>query len=224
MKCVCGFAVMAALVAALVVPGGCAQIATSMLINAAPELLAGTLGQYGMRKEFAEATPLIKARDWLGLSTLARQKLEAQPARGEWWQLAGYGHMQAGELTVARDCFERVTKLMPEEVDGWNLYAYTLKQLGQHRAAIAALEHSLQVDTTSTTALVLLGDVYAETRQPVDAVRAYERALAIDSKDIFAWYGMGLLAKRQNDAPLLERATKALKPLYAPFAEELARK
>lgn len=203
---------------------GCAQIATSMLINAAPELLASTLGQYNVRTEFSDATPLIKARDWLGLSTLARQKLDKEPARGEWWQLAGYGHMQAGEFAIAIDCFERVTRLLPEEVNGWILYAFTLKQTGENRAALNVLDKALQVDPTSTQALVILGDIHAEGRRPLDAMRAYDRALQIDGRDIFAWYAIGLLAKRGNDAPALERAIKSLRQLHPPFADDLARK
>ena len=202
---------------------GCAQLATSMLVNLAPELLAVTLGQYGVRKEFEEALPLIKARDWLGLSTLARQKLEKEPGRGEWWQLAGYGHMQSGEMRIARDCFERVTQLLPEEIHGWNLYALTLKQTGELRAALLATERARQVDPTSIAALVLQGDIHAEGRRPVEAARAYERALQIDGQDIFAWYGLGLLGRRSGDTALTERALKALRPLYAPFADELAR-
>jgi len=208
----------------LAIASGCAQIATSMLINAAPELLASTLGQYNVRTEFSDAAPLIKARDWLGLSTLARQKLEKEPARGEWWQLAGYGHMQAGEFAIARDCFERATRLLPEEISGWNLYAYTLKQTGEPRAAMNALDKALQVDPTSTQALVILGDIHAEGRRPLEAIRAYDRALQIDERDIFAWYGMGLLAKRSNDSSTLDRAIKALTQLHPPFAAELAKK
>ena len=209
---------------ALAMAAGCAQLATSFIINAAPELLARTLGQYTLRKEFEESVPLVRARDWLGLSTLARQKLEAQPTRGEWWQLAGYGHMQSGEMSVARDCFERVTKLLPEEIDGWNLYALTLKQTGEPRAALVALERALQVDPTSTASLVILGDIHAEARRPLEAARAYERALVIDGQEIFAWYGLGLLGRRINDTALLDRAVKALRPLHAPFADELLRK
>lgn len=208
----------------LVLGAGCAQMATSMLLSAAPELLASTLGQYSVRKEFAEATPYISARDWLGLSTLARQKLEKEPRRGEWWQLAGYGHMQAGEFAIARDCFEKVTQILPEEINGWNLYAYSLKQLGEMRVARLAIDKALQVDPTSTQALVILGDIEAESRRPLEASRAYERALEIDSRDVFAWYGLGLLGRRTNDPALVERATKVLKQLYPPFAEQLARR
>ena len=212
------------LLAGALTAGGCAQLVTSMLVNSAPELFAITLGQFSVRKEFEEAAPLIKARDWLGLSTLARQKLAAQPTRGEWWQLAGYGHMQLGEYAIARDCFERVTQLTPEEINGWNLYANMLKQTGEPRAALAALDQAMQVDPTSTTTLVILGDLHAANRRPVEAVRAYDRALELDSQDIFAWYGLGLLAKRGNDVATLERVTKHLRQLYPPFAEDLARK
>ena len=218
------------LIAALLIPvaAGCAQLgaqlATSMLVNTAPELLSSVIGQYQARTEFAETLPLIKARDWLGLSTLGRQKLEKEPARGEWWQITGYGHMQAGEMREARDCFRRVTQLLPEDVAGWNLYAYSLAQLGDTQGAGAALDKALQTDPTSTVAWVLLGDLHAAAGRRVEAARAYERALEIDGRDIFAWYGVGLMAKRTNDVAALERATKALKQLHLPFAEELARK
>ena len=201
-----------------------AQLATSALVNIAPELLASTVGQYGARTEFAEALPFIKMRDWFGLSILARQKLEKEPTRGEWWQIAGYGHMQAGETRVARDCFRRVTQLLPEDVAGWNLYAHTLAQTGDVPGAIAALDKALQTDPTSTISWVLLGDLHAAAGRRVDAAKSYERALEIDRSDIFAWLGIGLVAKRTNDAPALERATKALRQLHPPFAEELAKK
>ena len=201
-----------------------AQLATSLLVNTAPELLSGVIGQYQARTEFADALPFIKARDWLGLSTLGRQKLEKQPERGEWWQITGYGHMQAGEMREARDCFRRVTQLLPEDVAGWNLYAYSLAQLGDTPGARAAIDKALQTDPTSTVTWVLLGDLHAAAGRRVEAARAYERALEIDGRDVFAWLGVGLMAKRTNDAPALERATKALRQLYPPFAEELTKK
>jgi cytochrome c-type biogenesis protein CcmH/NrfG len=202
---------------------GCAQIATSVVLNALPELLASTLGQYNFRSEFAEARPLIQARDWLGLSTLARRKIDVQPDRGEWWQLAGYGHMQMGEFAVARDAFARMTKLIPEEVNGWNLYAFTLQQTGQQREAFAALDKAVQIDPTNGTSWVLYGDMHARAGRSRDASTAYERALQISNRDIFAWYGLGQLGKRSGDAAMLARASDALKKLSPPLAAELAK-
>ncbi len=215
-------------IATLLAAAGCgaigAQILTSAIVNVAPELMASTIGQYGARTEFADALPFIKQRDWLGLSTLARQKLEKQPDRGEWWQIAGYGHMQAGEMRIARDCFRRVTQLLPEDVAGWNLYANTLAQTGDKPGAAMALDKALQTDPTSTIAWVLLGDLHAAAGRRVEAAKSYERALDIDRADAFAWLGIGLMARRTNDAEALARAVKALRQLHPPFADDLEQK
>lgn len=201
--------------------GGCAAVVVPAMIASAPELLASAMRPYAFRSEFEEAATLIKARDWLGLSTLARVKLEREPNRGEWWQVAGYGHMQAGEFAVARDCFARATRLLPEEVSAWNLYAYTLARTGDTRGAFAAVDRGLQTDPTSSQAWVLLGDLSAEAGRSREAVRAYDRALEIDKRDVFAWNGLGRLARRNGDKESLERAIKALKQLYPAFAEAL---
>ena len=200
---------------------GCAAVATHVMLSAGPELLASAMRPYSFRSEFADAGALIKARDWLGLSTLARQQLVRQPERGEWWQVAGYGHMQLGEFETARDCFARVTRLLPEEVGGWNLYAFTLARTGDNRGALAALDRATQTDPTSTVAWVLQGDLLAEAGRAREALRAYDRALEIDPRDIFAWYGQGRLARSNRDAAAMERAIKALKQLHPPFAAEL---
>ena len=201
---------------------GCAAVATSVVLGSGPELLASAMRQYNFRSEFDQALPLIKARDWLGLSTLARLKLQREPERGEWWHLAGYGHFQAGELDTARDCFATATRLLPEEVGGWNMYAVTLARLGDSRGAARAIERALQTDPASTLAWILSGDQHLAAGREREALRAYDRALEIDRRDIFAWYALGLLAKRTGDAAALERAVVALRQLYPPFAAELA--
>jgi tetratricopeptide (TPR) repeat protein len=211
----------AVLLSAVLLLGGCAAVATSVVLSSGPELIAATMRQYSFRSEFEEAVPLMKKRDWLGLSTLARQRLEREPNRGEWWQLAGYGHLQAGELVAARDCFARVTRLLPEEVSGWNLYAYSLWKTGDPRAALFTLERAIQTDPASSVAWVLTGDLQAANGRLREAVRAYDTALEIDKRDIFAWYGLGMLAKRGGDAAGVERAVRSLKQLHPPFADEL---
>ena len=203
---------------------GCAAVATSVVLSSGPEILASAMRQYNFRSEFDEAVPLVKTRNWKALATLARAKLVREPTRGEWWHLAGYGHLQAGELVAARECFARATQLLPEEVGGWNLYAATLARLGDTRGAALALERALQTDPTSTLAWIMTGDQFAADGREREALRAYDRALEIDRRDIFAWYALGLLAKRMNDGPATERAVAALKQLYPPFADELAGK
>jgi tetratricopeptide (TPR) repeat protein len=201
---------------------GCAagMVQAAALVSS-PEMFASMFGQFETRSEFRESVPYVRSKDWLGLTVLARQKLEAQPNRGEWWQIAGYGHMQLGEMREARDCFARTVKLLPEEVGAWNLYAYSLKSLGDKSGAVAAVEKAIQTDPSSNTSFVILGELHREAGRLKPALQAYERAIDIDKSDIFAWYGLGLLGKQYNDKTTYERARKSLKELYPPMAEQL---
>ena len=216
----------AALGGALPLLGGCAAgvaagIAQSLVINYGPDMFASMFGTYETRMEFRETVPLIRKRDWLGLTILARQKLDKEPNRGEWWQIAGYGHLQMGEIAVARDCFARTVKLMPEEAGAWNLYAYTLNQLGDRRGALGAVNRSIEADPSSNTAFVILGDLHRDAGRLRESRQAYEHAIGLDNQDVFAWYGLGLLGKRSNMPELYQRARDSLKKLYPPMLEQL---
>ena len=186
-----------------------------------PDMLIWTMRQFAVRGEFAETQPLIKARNWAGLAALGRRKLELQPTRGEWWQVAGYGYLQAGDLSQARECLARAARLLPEEVGIMNLYAATLMRQGESRTAAQAVDRALQTDPTSGVAWVLSGDLHSAAGRLREAQAAYERAAEIDRRDVFAWLALGNLAKKTNDRTLLERAVVALMAIYPPFAKEL---
>ena len=186
-----------------------------------PDMLFWTMRQYAVRGEFAETQPLIKARNWAGLAALGRKKLELLPTRGEWWQVAGYGYLQAGDLAQARDCLARAARLLPEEVGIMNLYAATLIRQGDSRTATQALDRALQIDPTSGVAWVLSGDLHNSAGRLRQARSAYERAIEIDGRDVFAWLALGNLAKKTNDTTTVERAVAALVSIYPPFAKEL---
>jgi cytochrome c-type biogenesis protein CcmH/NrfG len=213
---------MVALAAAIAGLWGCGAMPGKETEPAAPpDMLIWTMRQYAVRGEFAETQPLIKARNWAGLAALGRKKLELQPTRGEWWQVAGYGYLQAGDLAQARDCLARASRLLPEEVGIMNLYAATLIRQGETRAASQALDRALQIDPTSGVAWVLSGDLHNSAGRLREARSAYERAIEIDGRDVFAWLALGNLAKKANDTTTVERAVAALVSIYPPFAKEL---
>lgn len=213
---------MVALAAAIAGLWGCGAMPGKETEPAAPpDMLIWTMRQYAVRGEFAETQPLIKARNWAGLAALGRKKLELQPTRGEWWQVAGYGYLQAGDLSQARECLARAARLLPEEVGIMNLYAATLMRLGEARAAAQAVDRALQTDPTSGVAWVLSGDLHSAAGRVREAQAAYERAAEIDSRNVFAWLALGNLAKKTNDRALLEKAVAALMSIYPPFAKEL---
>ncbi|MBL8383830.1 MAG: hypothetical protein JNM90_12175 [Burkholderiales bacterium] len=208
---------------AAVVLGGCAPMAAAPGAGRAPELLDATMRQYTFRGEFEATQPLIRARDWRGLAALAGAHLAREPNRGEWWQIAGYAQLQAGDLAAARDSLARAVRLLPEEIGILNLHAAVLARLGEARLAALAIDRALQTDPVSTTAWVIAGDLHAAAGRLRDAVAAYDRALEIDRRDAFAWRAIGTLARRAGDRAQLERAIAALRTLYPPFADELAR-
>jgi tetratricopeptide (TPR) repeat protein len=177
------------------------------------DLFASAIGDYGVRPEFREAVPLLQKKDWPGLIALSREKTDRNPNRGEWWQLAGYAHIHLGEITQARDCFVRVTRLMPEDVSGWNFYAYTLLNQKDMRAATAAVNHAIEINPYSDVSYVIVGELdrLAGAYQP--ALQAYQRAIEINGDNAIAWLGAGVMAKRKGDADLYEKAASTLKKL-----------
>lgn len=211
-------------VLALAVAGGCASVASiapALILNYGPDIFASVIGDYGVSAEFREAVPLLQKKDWKGLVVLTKARLDRDPSRGEWWQLAGYAHLQLGEMAQARDCFVRVTRLQPEEVNGWNFYAYSLKSLNDTRGALAAVKRAIEINPYSGTSYVILGELYRESGATQASLQAYQRAIEINNEDAFAWLGVGLLGKRNRDAELYEKARKALRQLSPELAAQL---
>jgi tetratricopeptide (TPR) repeat protein len=208
-------ATLALLPAACAAPGPSGQ-------TVEPDLLALTMRHFGYRLEFAETQPLIKARDWNGLAKLGLARAGLNPKRGEWWQVAGYGFLRAGDFAAAREHLGTAVRLLPEEVEVWNQLAVAQARGGDVRAALRTLDRALQTDPVSGVAWVLSGDFQGQSGRAADAIRAYERALEIDRGNVFAWMGRGELAARQGDRVSLEAAIRALSGLYPPYAQKLA--
>lgn len=201
---------------------GCAAVATQVALSfASPELFAAMFGSHESRSEFHEAAPLIQKKDWQGLITLARQRLAANAGSGAWWELAAYGHLQLNELKEARDCIERATRLVPEDVEAWNMYANILRRQGETDRARVVVQHALEVDPASATAYVILGDVQRDGGRARLALQAYSRALEIDGGNVFAWYGVGLVGKATKNKELYDKAKQNLQQLSKPMAEQL---
>jgi cytochrome c-type biogenesis protein CcmH/NrfG len=200
---------------AAIVLAGCAAAAAivpDLLLDNA-DLFASAIGDYGVRPEFRDAVPVLQKKDWRGLIVLARQKLDRNPSRGEWWQLAGYAHIHLGEVIEARDCFVQVTKLMPEDVNGWNFYAYTLMALKDTRAATAAVNHAIEINPDSDVTYVIIGELDRQAGSQQPALQAYQRAIEINGDNAVAWLGVGVLAKHKGDTDLYDKAKNALRKL-----------
>ncbi|HEY4375294.1 MAG TPA: tetratricopeptide repeat protein [Burkholderiales bacterium] len=217
-----GWAARAAALSLALALTACGAVGVQLALSfASPELFAAMFGSHESQTEFHEAAPLIQKKDWLGLTTLARQRLAANPRSGPWWELAAYGHLQLNELKDARDCIERATRLVPEDVEAWNMYANILRRQGETDRARIVVQHALEVDPSSATAYVILGDVQRDGGRARLALQAYSRAIDIDGGNVFAWYGVGLVAKATKNKELYDKAKQNLQQLSKPMAEQL---
>lgn len=213
---------LAAALLLTVVLVGCGAVGLQVALSfASPELFAAMFGTHENRPEFRQAAPLIQKQDWTGLVAMGRRNLGATPGSGAWWELTGYGHLQLNQLAEARDCFEHATRLVPEEVDAWNLYAHTLRRQKEDERALRAVQRALEVDPYSATAYVILGDTQRDAGRARMALQAYSRAIELDNNNAFAWYGAGLIGKVTRNRELYDQARQNLQKLSKPMAESL---
>lgn len=81
--------------------------------------------------------------------------------------------------------FEKATKLAPQNVVNYNLWANTYYILGQFEQAEKILQASLTLDPEFDQTQILLGDTYAAMGRPADAVKAHRAAILL-SPGVFA--------------------------------------
>jgi cytochrome c-type biogenesis protein CcmH/NrfG len=64
---------------------------------------------------------------------------------------------------------------------------------------ISALEDQTRQNPKDVEALTQLGHLYFDTGQPVKAIEAYEKSLALDSSRPDVWTDLGVMYRRNND-------------------------
>ena len=85
---------------------------------------------------------------------------------------AGYAAVESGDLTVARDDFQKVVQLAPEIPEGHSALGSVLLQLGQPALAVPELERALAMKADDRIAQMNLAVAYEETE-------AYDKSLAL---------------------------------------------
>ncbi len=74
----------------------------------------------------------------------------------------------------------KIVKLAPDHAEGWNLRATIFYALGDYASSIADVEKTLVLEPRHFGALVGLGMMYIEMGQDKDALKAFQRALAVN--------------------------------------------
>ncbi|WDS36541.1 tetratricopeptide repeat protein [Pseudoxanthomonas sp.] len=114
--------------------------------------------------------------------TRLKDELQRNPQAAEGWQLLGRALTAEGKPEEARDAFDRAAKLLPDDADALVEAAQSRSLADPDRrlddAAVAMLEHALQLQPTQQRARWFLGVAQRQRSQPAQAAATWEPLLA----------------------------------------------
>lgn len=100
-----------------------------------------------------------------------------------WAQVSAPGDPQRPtRFQKALEFFEKTTKLAPQNVVYYNLWAQTYYVLGQFERAEELLQTSVALDPKFEQTQILLGDTYAALGRPAEATEAHRAAILLAPK------------------------------------------
>lgn len=121
-----------------------------------------------------------------------------------------------GRRELARECWERLRVLHPEDAGILESIAHLRAAAGDRAGAIALLEQAVALDPGRAPAWFNLGFLRQEVGDHAGALEAFERALGLDPKLDRALYGKALslirLGRVEESIPVL-RANTELQPM-----------
>lgn len=164
---------------------------------------------------------LEKQGDWAGLAKFAEDNIAKDAFSAEWRLVAGYARSQSREYTLAMVHFNELVRLAPDDATAYHFLAQTQRAAGQPERAVNTLERALLVVRESSVTYQMLGDANSDMARYVPAVAAYRRALAIESANADAWFGLGRASLRLARNAEAREALQALEQMRSSRAAEL---
>lgn len=93
---------------------------------------------------------------------------------------SGVQAMAARQNVQALRYFSRLVERAPDFAEGWNKRATVYFLIGDYRASVVDIEHTLELEPRHFGALSGLGLIYDAIDQPAAALRSFEAAVAIN--------------------------------------------
>jgi Tfp pilus assembly protein PilF len=121
--------------------------------------------------------------------------------------MLGLSAWKSGQLSRARESFERAIELDPSHVKSLLNLSRVLLELKESREASERVLAALHIDSTSAEAHRLMGRVQTALGDSDAALESYRTAVVLNANDVWAMNNMGLLLIE------LERFEEALRPL-----------
>jgi superkiller protein 3 len=130
-------------------------------------------------------------------------------------------YMTLDRRQSAARCFERATKMDPDDPMPWIAWGSALYERELYGEAAERFRTALEIDDTSSEAWAYLGESLIFSDQLEEAREALQKAVELDPESVFAICYLGLVEERSgNPQAALDRYLKALRisPGYA-YAE-----
>jgi len=93
--------------------------------------------------------------------------------------MRGMEALEAQDLELARDMFDRAIQIKPDYSEAWNRRALLFFNDGKYDEAIADLEQALISEPRHFGAWIGLGMIFESSEEPAAALLAYRKALEI---------------------------------------------
>ncbi|HTR85722.1 MAG TPA: tetratricopeptide repeat protein [Reyranella sp.] len=129
-----------------------------------------------------DAAQRASSGDLAGAEPLFAQLVEARPNSGQALHLLGQARLRLGRFAEAREPLERAAKFMPRDVGPQVNLAGCLSILGEHDAALVALDRANQLKPGDPSIAHNRGRALEALGRPEEAERAYDEALAVDHR------------------------------------------
>jgi tetratricopeptide (TPR) repeat protein len=91
----------------------------------------------------------------------------------------GMEALEAQDLELARDMFDRAIQIKPDYPEAWNRRAALFFNDGKYDEAIADLEQALTAEPRHFGAWIGLGMIFESSEEPAAALLAYRKALEV---------------------------------------------
>lgn len=92
----------------------------------------------------------------------------------------GENAMYRKEYETALESFNQIIKLAPDFAEGWNKRATVYFLMGDYHASLADIEETLELEPRHFGALAGQGQCYFELQNFQSALKAFEKALAVN--------------------------------------------
>lgn len=162
---------------------------------------------------------------------LAALAIEANPALAEAYYLLGqinvlYGQTSVDGMPSAIDLFQQGMALQPADMKMRTGLAHALVQAHRYEDAQEQLRVVEEMTPDDPTVHLLLGEVYLNTGNLDEAIRAYETCLSLAPQQVWALYGLGRAYEGQGkelDAIAAWENALRIAPDFKPALQALQR-